>query len=70
MGNKQQDEKRQEKFEGKSLEKHSSDISKEDSLHMKAALAMCENIDWNVGRLMEKLDELEKKEQRVQLATR
>ncbi|MAS97963.1 MAG: N-acetylgalactosamine 6-sulfate sulfatase [Kiritimatiellaceae bacterium] len=27
--------------------------------HTRAALAMCENIDWNVGRLMEKLDELE-----------
>ncbi len=26
--------------------------------HTRAALAMCENIDWNVGRLMNKLDEL------------
>ena len=27
--------------------------------HTRAALAMCENIDWNVGRLMKKLDDLE-----------
>jgi arylsulfatase A-like enzyme len=26
--------------------------------HTRAALAMCENIDWNVGRLMKKLDDL------------
>ncbi len=26
--------------------------------HARAALAMCENIDWNVGRLLAKLDEL------------
>ena len=31
---------------------------KEDRLHLLAALAMCENIDWNVGRLLEKLDQL------------
>jgi arylsulfatase A-like enzyme len=32
--------------------------SKENILHTKAALAMTENIDWNVGRLMERLDQL------------
>ena len=31
---------------------------KENRLHLLAALAMCENIDWNVGRLLKKLDEL------------
>ena len=31
---------------------------KENNLHLRAALAMCENIDWNVGRILEKLDEL------------
>ena len=31
----------------------------EDLSHSRAALAMCENIDWNVGRIMDKLDELE-----------
>ena len=32
--------------------------SKEDRLHLLAALAMCENIDWNVGRVLKKLDQL------------
>ncbi len=54
-----------EKFAGKSLTKHSLDVSKEDSLHMKAALAMCENIDWNVGRLMEKLAALDLTEETI-----
>jgi arylsulfatase A-like enzyme len=30
----------------------------EDTMHTKAALAMVENIDWNVGRIMKKLDKL------------
>lgn len=30
----------------------------EDPAMTRAALAMCENIDWNVGRLLEKIDEL------------
>ena len=32
---------------------------REDLQHARAALAMCENIDWNVGRLLHRLDELE-----------
>jgi len=31
---------------------------REDRLHLLAALAMCENIDWNVGRLLNKLKDL------------
>jgi arylsulfatase A-like enzyme len=34
------------------------DPKKEDLLMTRAALAMCENIDWNVGRVLEKLDAL------------
>ena len=30
----------------------------QDMQHTKAALAMCENIDWNVGRLIKKLEQL------------
>ena len=48
------------KFKDKKLEdmmRH-RDPSKEDRLHLLAALAMCENIDWNVGRLLKKLDQL------------
>ena len=29
--------------------------SREDRLHLLAAFAMCENIDWNVGRVLKKL---------------
>ena len=32
---------------------------KENLLHTRAALAMCENIDWNVGRILDKLKQLE-----------
>lgn len=46
-----------EKLGGKSLEA-SQQPEKENKEHTKAALAMCENIDWNVGRLMKKLQEL------------
>ncbi len=48
------------KFKDKKLEemmRHRTP-SKEDRLHLLAALAMCENIDWNVGRLLKKLDQL------------
>jgi hypothetical protein len=48
------------KFKDKNLEdmmRHRNP-SKEDRLHLLAALAMCENIDWNVGRLLKKLDKL------------
>ena len=34
------------------------DPKKEDVMMTRAALAMCENIDWNVGRVLKKLDEL------------
>ena len=48
------------KFKDKKLEemmRHRTP-SKEDRLHLLAALAMCENIDWNVGRVLKKLDQL------------
>ncbi len=47
------------KFKDKKLEKHNRDPRKENPLHKKAALAMCENIDWNVGRVLEALEEHE-----------
>ncbi|MEC5127815.1 arylsulfatase [Verrucomicrobiales bacterium BCK34] len=34
------------------------DPEKEDIMMTRAALAMCENIDWNVGRILEKLEAL------------
>jgi len=35
------------------------DPEKEDIMVTRAALAMCENIDWNVGRVLDKLEALE-----------
>ncbi len=46
-----------EKFDGKKLENRHRDPEKEDVPKTRAALAMCENIDWNVGRVLKKLDE-------------
>jgi arylsulfatase A-like enzyme len=48
-----------DKFADKKLAMHNRDPSKENIEHIRAALAMCENIDWNVGRVMQKLKELE-----------
>jgi arylsulfatase A-like enzyme len=45
-------------FRGKNLEMLADEHVKEDIPLTRAALAMCENIDWNVGRIMNKLKEL------------
>jgi len=47
------------KFEENDLPLRARSDQKEDLPHSRAALAMCENIDWNVGRLMQKLKDLE-----------
>lgn len=46
------------KFDGVELKMRNRDPKKENILHTRAALAMCENIDWNVGRVLKKLDDL------------
>ncbi|MFC1760768.1 arylsulfatase [Planctomycetota bacterium] len=46
------------RFAERPLQKHHRDPQKEDIGHTRAALAMCENIDWNVGRLLSKLEDL------------
>ena len=46
------------KFENMELDLRNRDPEKENILHTKAALAMCENIDWNVGRVAAKVEEL------------
>jgi hypothetical protein len=38
---------------------HNREPQKENLPHVRAALAMCENIDWNVGRLLRHLEDLE-----------
>lgn len=46
------------KFKDKDLDMRHRDPEKEDIPFTRAALAMCENIDWNVGRVTNKLQEL------------
>lgn len=47
------------KFKDEKLLMRHRDPEKEDSQFTRAALAMVENIDWNVGRMMDKLRELD-----------
>jgi arylsulfatase A-like enzyme len=47
-----------EKFSGAELKLRCDGRNEEDVAFTRAALAMCENIDWNVGRVLAKLDEL------------
>lgn len=46
-----------EKFQDAPLAMRNRDPKKENIGHTRAALAMCENIDWNVGRILRQLDE-------------
>ncbi len=46
------------KFANLDLKMRADRPQDEDLAHTRAALAMCENIDWNVGRILKKLDEL------------
>lgn len=47
-----------DKFKDAPLAMRHREPNREDVPHTRAALAMCENIDWNVGRILQKLDEL------------
>ncbi|MEC9094301.1 MAG: arylsulfatase [Planctomycetota bacterium] len=47
------------KFKEKELEFRHREPRKEKIGHTRAALAMCENVDWNVGRILKKLDALQ-----------
>lgn len=46
------------RFKDKELTMRHREPEKEDDAHLRCALAMCENIDWNVGRVLQKLDDL------------
>ncbi len=46
------------KFQDKDLAMRPISKKRENLPHTRAALAMCENIDWNVGRILDRLDEL------------
>ena len=45
------------KFKDAPLPLRATEPSREEIEHSRAALAMCENIDWNVGRVLDKLRE-------------
>jgi arylsulfatase A-like enzyme len=51
-------ERNRNKFENTSLIKRHFEPEKEDTMHTKAALAMCENIDENVGRILRHIKDL------------
>ena len=53
------------KFDGKDPAMRHRDADKEDVMMTRAALAMCENIDWNVGRILTKLDDLKLRENTI-----
>jgi arylsulfatase A-like enzyme len=46
-----------DRFKDKELLLRGTNPESEDIVHTRAALAMCENIDWNVGRVMKALKE-------------
>lgn len=49
-----------ERFKDKTLT-----LQKYDNNHTRCALAMCENIDWNVGRVLQKLEQLNLSEETI-----
>jgi arylsulfatase A-like enzyme len=56
-----------DKFRDAEIPLRTDQRNKEDLEMTRAALAMCENIDWNVGRLLSKLDELKLAENTIVL---
>ena len=54
-----------EKFEGKDPGMRFWQSDREDVMMTRAALAMCENIDWNVGRVLRQLDQLQLSEDTI-----
>lgn len=55
------------RFASKELDMRHRDPDKEDVPKTRAALAMVENIDWNVGRVLQKLDDLQLSENTIVL---
>ncbi len=45
------------KFAGRDLAMRHRDPNRENLQHTRAALALCENIDWNVGRILKQLED-------------
>lgn len=53
------------KYKNKDLQMFNRDKTKEDIPFTKAALAMCENIDWNVSCISQKLEQLGRTENTI-----
>jgi arylsulfatase A-like enzyme len=53
------------KFANAEIKQRSSQPAQEDIAHTRAALAMTENLDWNVGRVLDKLKELKLEENTI-----
>lgn len=47
-----------DKFKNKKINMRNRDPRREDIDHLRCALAMCENIDWNIGRVLKKINDL------------
>ena len=56
-----------DRFKQKDLSHRHRDPDREDVPHTRAALAMCENIDWNVGRILDQLEQLDLTENTIVL---
>ena len=56
-----------DRFKDRELKLRYPGPQREDPAFTRAALAMCENIDWNVGRMLQKLDELKLSEKTMVL---
>jgi arylsulfatase A-like enzyme len=56
-----------DKFRDATLKLRATNPKQEDLATTRAALAMCENIDWNVGRVLKKLDDLKLAERTIVL---
>jgi len=54
-----------DRFRDRPLEMRHREPDKENLDATRAALALCENIDWNVGRILRKLDELKLSEKTI-----
>ncbi len=54
-----------EKFKNHPIPMRARDPKLENLAATRCALAMCENIDWNVGRILDKLDELKLSEKTI-----
>ena len=54
-----------DKFKNTTMSMKSRYAGEEDKEHTRAAYAMCENIDWNVGRILDKLEKLNLEENTI-----